>query len=121
MRFQLIYDPEQWDFIQEKLLPLVEGIIDDHAAYSLDELKTLKGETALLVYLSDGDLHEALPIVLENRLKLAVLPHPEAKEACIGLGVNRQLEKAVDHLKKLEEPVLTDVLYCNDQVVFNQR
>ncbi|MBG0780811.1 MAG: TIGR00341 family protein [Bacteroidales bacterium] len=120
MRFQLIYDPEQWDFIQEKLLPLVEGIIDDHAAYSLDELKTLKGETALLVYLSDGDLHEALPIVLENRLKLAVLPHPEAKEACIGLGVSRQLEKAVDHLKKLEEPVLTDVLYCNDQVVFNQ-
>jgi hypothetical protein len=53
-------------------------------------------------------LREALPLVLEKRLKLAVLPHPEAKEACIGLGVNRQLEKAVDHLKKLEVTVLTD-------------
>jgi len=120
MRFHLIYDIDQTKLVQEKLLPLVEEILESHAIYSPDGLKSLDEESAILTYLSDAALRDAMPLILEKKLSLAVLPHPDAKESCIGLGVSRQLEKAVEHLKKLEQPVLTDVLLCNEQVVFNQ-
>ncbi|MDD3637959.1 MAG: TIGR00341 family protein [Bacteroidales bacterium] len=120
MRFHLIYDIDQQKLVQEKLLPLVEEMLESHAIYSLDGLKSLDEESAILTYLSDAALRDAMPLILEKKLSLAVLPHPDAKESCIGLGVSRQLEKAVEHLKKLEQPVLTDVLFCNEQVVFNQ-
>jgi len=120
MHFHLFYDIEQQEFAQNKLLPLLDDILIHNQSYTIDQLKLLPEETPVLFFLSDDELRKALPVILENKYKLAVLPHPESREACIGMGVSRNIEKAVEHLKKVKEPILTDVLICNDQVVFNQ-
>lgn len=110
---------EQQDFVNNEILPLVEELIHGFEVFNLESVDDLNPEEPLLLYLADGQLKDLLPRLAALGIKMAVLPHPQAKEACVGMGVDKSLKKAIDHLKNSLESIKADVLYCNDRPLFN--
>ncbi|MBN1415479.1 MAG: TIGR00341 family protein [Bacteroidales bacterium] len=119
MKFRLLFDKDQQQYAEEKLLPLVEDIISRHEIYGPEILNGLKPEESVLLYLSDEQLKDALPGLAGTGIKVAVLPHPEANETCVGMGVDRNLVKTIAHLKSDPDPINADILYCNEIPIFN--
>lgn len=120
MKYRLIYDKEAQETVDDKVLPLVEELIDKAEIFNPELIEGFSPDQKLLFYVSDEQLKSVFPVILEKELTVTVLPHPENKESCIGLGVSRQLDKAVKHLKTAPESLKADVLYCNDKIVFDQ-
>ena len=120
MKYRLIYDKESQETIDNKVLPVVEELIDKAEVFEAELIEKFSSDQYLLFYISDEQLKSVYPIIIEKELIVTVLPHPENKKSCIGFGVSRQLDKAVKHLKTAPESLKTDVLYCNDKIVFDQ-
>lgn len=120
MKYRLIYDKESEEIINNKVLPLVEELVIKAEVFDAEEVKKFSSGDYLLFYISDEQLKSIFPVIIEKAFTLTVLPHPENKISCIAFGVSRQLANAVDHLKKAPESIKTDVLYCNDKIVFDQ-
>lgn len=120
MKYRLIYDKESQETIDSKVLPLVEELIDKAEVFDPEMIEGFSPDQYLLLYVSDEQLKSVFPAILEKELTVTLLPHPENEESCIGFGVSRQLNKAVKHLITAPESLKTDVLYCNDKIVFDQ-
>jgi len=120
MKYRLIYDKEAQETIDDKVLPLVEELIDKAEIFDPELIDGFDPDQKLLFYVSDEQLKSVFSVILEKELTVTVLPHPENKESCIGFGVSRQLDKAVKHLKTAPGSLKADVFYCNDKIVFDQ-
>jgi uncharacterized hydrophobic protein (TIGR00271 family) len=119
VKYQLIFDKSDEEIISDKILPLVREIIDGHEVYNADRPTGSKPKGPFLFYLSDSHLKKLLPTLSSSGIILAILPHPDAREACLAMGIGKSLEKSIDHLKTLPEPVSMDILYCNGIPIFN--
>lgn len=119
MSFHLIYDAAQKEELEESLFPLVEEIISGKAAWEGEMPAIPEGNKKLLLYLSNQQLKTFVSAIAEKEITIAVLPHPEAKQACRGLGVDSDLKSTIEHLKSTDVEIEMDVLYCNGQPVFN--
>ena len=84
----------------------------------LAEREVAPSGARVLLYLSDEQLRDLLPLALERQWHVGVLPHVEAKEATSALGVKGSLEKLFLHYLEVE-PVESDVLTCNGEFVFS--
>ncbi len=120
MKYHLIYDEESQETIDDRVLPMVEELIDESQVFNAELIEKFDSDQYLLFYVSDEQLKSVFSAIIEKELSVTVLPHPENKISCIAFGVSRQLEKAVKHLKTAPESIKTDVLYCNDKIVFDQ-
>ncbi|MCC5915948.1 MAG: hypothetical protein JJU02_01340 [Cryomorphaceae bacterium] len=119
MNFRLLFDVDKKDIVREEVLPLVEDIVSDQLPI-VDALEgALKEGDCVLTYASDNQLKELLTVFAEKKITLGILPHPNARAICTGLGVDYNLQKAINFLKKQEKPQVIDVMYCNDRPVFN--
>ena len=118
MIYRFIFDREQADFAREKIVPLLGDMIQSQEAFNPDVLKDLPSEEALLLWLADSQVKELVSILPPAAI-IAVLPHPEAKETCKAMGVDRSLEKAIAHFKTSSAPVKVDILFCNGVPIFN--
>lgn len=119
VKFRFIFDKARQEFVQDTILPLVEEFINGYEIFILDQMPKFDPDQPLLLYLSDGQLKDLFPRVVGTDIKLAILPHPEAKQACLGMGIDQNLNKAINHLKNPPKPIHADVLYCNDLPLFN--
>lgn len=119
MNFHLLYDPKQEEKLEKKLLPLIESLLVGRSAFQEDEWPELAEGAGLLTYLSDSQIKHLMPKVAEHDVVLAVLPHPEAKQVCSGLGVSSDLDDAIEFLKSEATPFDLNLLYCNGRPVFN--
>jgi uncharacterized hydrophobic protein (TIGR00271 family) len=119
MAYRLIYDKEQHQFAEQKIIPLFEDDTILKEAYSTGTLNDVKKEDQLLLYLSDHQLKDLLPRLAGSGIIVAILPHPDAREACLGMGVDRSLSNAIKHILKGQTPIKTDLLFCNGMPVFN--
>ncbi len=73
----------------------------------------------VFTWLSDADLKNFMSTIHGSHPTVAVLPHPDGVQSCVGFGVDRKLTGALAHLKESPNPVEVDALYCNDNLVFN--
>ena len=119
MKYQLIFDKADEDIVSDKILPLVKDIVDRYEVYNAEKHTGSKSKGPFLLYLSDEHLKELLPAFSCSGIKLALLPHPDAREACLAMGVDKNLERSIAHLKTLPDPVSMDILYCNGIPIFN--
>ncbi len=118
-KFRLIYDKDQEELIHKSVLPLVHEIIESKHEFNSETIEPFAEGQNLMLYLSDSQIKEMIPFLINKDLPIAILPHPQAREACLGMGVSRKLEQAIDFLVKRPETIQTDILYCNDIPVFN--
>jgi uncharacterized hydrophobic protein (TIGR00271 family) len=120
MAYRFIYDKVSEEEVIKQIKPLVQELILTTETYKEAKLISFKEGDRILVYLSDIQLKELLPFMTESGISLAILPHPDAKQACLGFGIDFNVEKAIAHLKGHPETVETDILYCNNKAVFNK-
>ncbi len=119
MKFRLLYDDEQKEYVHKTLLKAAEDMVSHYDFYNPELFNDLQHDEPLLLYLSDAQLKKFLPRLAGKGIRVGVLPHPAAREACVGMGVDSNLSRALDHLKKQPKPVKTDMLFCNGTPIFN--
>lgn len=112
--FRLLYEQHDQSFVEENLLPLLEGLVSSRQLVS--EYKVTKGE-GLLLFVSDGCFKELLPTLKAHDCRLAILPHQHSPALNGGFGLQKGLKKVIEHLRTLEAPISIELLYCNDQPV----
>lgn len=72
----------------------------------------------VLLYLGDEMIREVATKALELQWEVGILPHPEARQAMIALGVRGELKQVFQHY--LAAPLMmADALTCNDELVFS--
>ena len=118
MVYRLIFDTGRADIAKEKILPLAQGMIRSHEVFNPELLKG-SGDEPLLLFLTDEQIRDVVHALAGTGTPFAVLPHPDAPEACKAAGADRNMERAIDHLKTAPEPVKMDVLTCNGVPIFN--
>ena len=119
MKYQLIFDKSYEEVVSTKILPLVEDMICGREVYDPDTQTDFKPADTLLLYLSDSQLKTLLSPLASTGITFSILPHPDAREACLAMGVSTNLEKALSHLRGTPDPVSMDILYCNGVPIFN--
>lgn len=118
MKYTFIFDSNDQEFLEESVLPLVKDIVSETRVLDMDTPDEAIADEQVLLYLPDLQIKKILHLLEHNESGIAVLPHPKANRFCRISGVERKLEKAVEHLKKSPETFDLDLLYCNDKPVF---
>ncbi|MCH7397643.1 TIGR00341 family protein [Belliella sp. DSM 107340] len=116
----LIYDENQLDLLEEKVLPLLSNNVKIKIPYKDHRKHEFTDNDFIVAYLSDEQLRELLDGIIENHWKIGFLPHPKLVEARQGFGVSSNLEIAVDNILTTEEVFEIDVLLANGQPVLNK-
>ncbi|MDG1943346.1 MAG: DUF389 domain-containing protein [Halioglobus sp.] len=72
----------------------------------------------VLLCLGDEMIRDLAPHALEQQWEVGVLPHAQASQAMVALGVKGDLDQVFTHY--LNAPVISaDALTCNDELVFS--
>ncbi|AQA19483.1 TIGR00341 family protein [Halioglobus japonicus] len=82
------------------------------------EREALPQDAIVLLWLGDEQIRDLAPLVMERNWAVGVLPHPDAHEACVTLGVKGDMATLVEHYRNCE-PVQADALTCNGELVFS--
>tara|TARA_R110002073_G_scaffold39270_5_gene112051 strand:- start:5918 stop:7819 length:1902 start_codon:yes stop_codon:yes gene_type:complete len=82
------------------------------------ERETPPRKARVLFCLGDEMIREAATMAVERQWEVGVLPHAEARQAMIALGVRGELQQVFQHY--LSASVIeADALTCNDELVFS--
>ncbi|MCH8546924.1 MAG: hypothetical protein LAT54_09325 [Cryomorphaceae bacterium] len=118
MTYTLFYDPKEKEVVKNKIIPELEDIVDDH--HPISNIKeTLKNGDNIILFASDNQVKEVLPLLSKEDRIVAALPHPDGRDLCTGWGIDYKLDKAIEHLKSTPKDIEIDVLYCNERPIFN--
>lgn len=119
MQYHLVYDESLKEYVEEELLPLLGSMCKSHASLKETDFSKLEQSDFFFAYLSDNQIKASIEKIKDNKLTVAILPHPDAKEACTGFGIHYNIEKAIDFYKKEHEPIDIDLLFSNNRPLFN--
>ncbi|MCB1689535.1 MAG: TIGR00341 family protein [Halioglobus sp.] len=82
------------------------------------ERDTPPRKSRVLLYLGDEMIRETAATAVARQWEVGVLPHAEARQAMMALGVRGDLQQVFQHY--LTAPVIeADALTCNDELVFS--
>ena len=82
------------------------------------ERETPPPSARVLLSLGDEQIRDLAAQELERQWEVGVLPHPDAHQAMVALGVKGELLQVFEHY--LEAPAIqADALTCNDELVFS--
>ncbi|MFO8148465.1 MAG: DUF389 domain-containing protein [Bacteroidota bacterium] len=114
----IIHHSEDIEEVKEKIIPLLEKRDYTLVSYPLIPDFNLQKNAVFLTYLGDEFLAEFLPRAANNEWVIGILPHPDIKYTLKGLGISKKLEESLEEILETEEPYKLDLLFCNDQPVF---
>lgn len=72
----------------------------------------------VLLCLGDEQIRDVAHQALERQWQVGILPHPEARQAMVALGVKGELVEVFNHYVGAES-IEADALTCNDELVFS--
>jgi uncharacterized hydrophobic protein (TIGR00271 family) len=115
----LIFDDNLTEQVQEKVIPLFGSHLKITIPFS--KYKTFEfGENDFFIfYVSDQQFRDVINSIIQKHWKIGFLPHPEMPEVSQGFGISTNLELSIENIVNTEETVEMDMLYANDQPVFN--
>ena len=82
------------------------------------ERETPPRKARVLFCLGDEMIREAATMAVERQWEVGVLPHAEARQAMIALGVRGELQQVFQHYLSASV-IQADALTCNDELVFS--
>ncbi|MCC5920306.1 MAG: TIGR00341 family protein [Cyclobacteriaceae bacterium] len=113
---KVYYQADDKETFESDILPHLEEV--DKELLELSALDIEDKSNIHVFYLSDQDLIKILDKIANQDLKIGVLPHPELEAGNSFLGVGNKIQKILDELSDDEVYHKADLLYCNDQPVF---
>ncbi len=116
--YYLLYQKNEIDFIEENIAVQLKDILFKKILFEDRSQIDFDKNDIILTYLNDNNLRLFLPEAAKGNLKLGILPHPKMNYATLGLGVSNKLEEVVKNILKSQTNHPIDLMYCNDQIVF---
>ncbi|PZX59176.1 putative hydrophobic protein (TIGR00341 family) [Algoriphagus ratkowskyi] len=114
-----VYDPETEQEKLEELLERLDPKPVEHISFSDLKISNYSERDCLACSLSDEHLKDLIQSLGENKVKLALLPHPQMIEARKGYGINSNFEKAWEEIQLAEEIPVIDMMQVNEKMAFN--
>ena len=118
MSYTILYDGAKTDIFNETILPLLEDKEVVSVAFELNALPALPEDSRVLLWLSDADLYLALPLAVKHLWQVGFLPHPEMIRLYRTFDVPKKAKEALQDIDRVRDPVLADLMTCNDDLVF---
>jgi uncharacterized hydrophobic protein (TIGR00271 family) len=118
-QYSIIYDSQQADVFESELKPLLEELECSFIAYDSQSLPSLAENSQVLIWLSDEDLYHLLPQAQQQKWHIGFIPHPEMKRGIKAFFVPTKMEDAIAAILEVAIPISTDLMYCNEQLVFS--
>jgi hypothetical protein len=87
-------------------------------AVSWSERDTPPAGARVLLCLGDEQIRDIAHQSLQRQWQIGILPHPEARQAMVALGVKGKLVEVFNHYVGVEA-IEADALTCNDELVFS--
>jgi uncharacterized hydrophobic protein (TIGR00271 family) len=87
-------------------------------AVSWSERDTPPAGARVLLCLGDEQIRDIAHQSLQQKWQMGILPHPEARQAMVALGVKGELVQVFNHYVGVEA-IEADALTCNDELVFS--
>lgn len=116
--YYVIYQEKDKEFIDGDISRLLKDTSFEPVLYESSSNLKVKKNDVILTFLNDGILREFLPVIAKNQWQTGILPHPNMKYVSMGLGIPSDLEKVTKDILKTKGAHKVDLMYCNDQVVF---
>lgn len=116
--YYVIYQEKDKEFIDGDIARLLNEISYEAVLYEKRKELKLQKNDVILTFLNDSILREFLPEIAKNKWQTGILPHPNMKYVSMGLGIPSDLEKVTKDVLKTKSAHKVDLMYCNDQVVF---
>jgi uncharacterized hydrophobic protein (TIGR00271 family) len=82
------------------------------------ERKTPPRQTRVLFYLGDEMIRELAATALEREWEIGILPHPDARQAMLAMGVRGELNDVFRHYLGAAA-IETNAITCNGELVFS--
>ncbi|MEP4146437.1 MAG: TIGR00341 family protein [Halioglobus sp.] len=79
---------------------------------------TIAADSRVLLWLGDEQIRDLAALALERQWLIGLLPHPDARQACVALGVKGDPALLLEHYQTVE-PIGADALTCNGELVFS--
>lgn len=114
-----VYDPETEQEKLEELLGRLDPKPETHISFSDLNTSKYSESDCLACSLSDKQLKKLMLSLVETKVKLALLPHPEMIEARKGYGINSNFEKAWEEIQEAETIPEIDMMQVNQQMALN--
>jgi uncharacterized hydrophobic protein (TIGR00271 family) len=73
----------------------------------------------LVCLISDSQVKELIPQIIDSEAGLALLPHEELVHGQKGFGINKNMESAIDEIQSVESIEPIDLMVVNDELVLN--
>ena len=115
-KYHVFYDAERAEEFEEDVKPLLEEGAH-FLPYSVDVQSSVPSDTRVLLWLGDEALYSLLPYASEQQWAVGFLPHPDMSRLYRSFAIPKKIEEALADIEATAEPVMVDLMYCNEQLV----
>jgi uncharacterized hydrophobic protein (TIGR00271 family) len=115
----LIFDDNRIEEVEKKIIPLFGNNLKIILPFDKAKKFEFNERDFLVFFVSDQQFRDFIEKIEEKNCKIGFLPHPEMSELTQGFGLSANLEFMVENILQSEETLEMDILYANDQPVFN--
>ena len=92
--FYILHNSTELKFVQEKLIPLLEGREHQLITYPTNPDFNPEKEAVLLTYLNDEALRDFITLAAKNGWQVGILPYSDTKYTLKGLEISGKLVRA---------------------------
>ncbi len=115
----VLYDSAQTELFEREIKPLLQEYPCQFMAYSDQDALTFMESERVVLWLGDEVLYSVLSVAEQNRWQIGFLPHPDMVKVRRSFSVAKKMKEAIENIFSAEEPIESDLLYCNDQLVLS--
>ncbi|WP_040727191.1 TIGR00341 family protein [Thiomicrorhabdus sp. Kp2] len=114
--YTVLFDAQNAELFESSIAPQLEKSWTVIPFQSVNEL-SLPSDIKVLFWLGDLPLYELIPHAVEKNWSVGFLPHPDMNRFYRTFPISKKIEEVLEDIKSTEDPVLSDLLFCNEQLV----
>ena len=116
--YTVLYDAQNSELFESS----IKAYLDENwttVAFESVDVMTLPKDSQVLLWLPDSALYALIPYAVKHNWSVGFLPHPDMNRLYRSFPLSKNIEEAVADIKATQTPVLSDLLYCNGQLVLS--
>ena len=114
--YTVLFDAQNAELFESSIAPQLEKSWTVIPFQSVNEL-SLPSDIKVLFWLGDLPLYELIPHAVEKNWSVGFLPHPDMNRFYRTFPISKKIEEVLEDIKSTPDPVLSDLLFCNEQLV----
>lgn len=115
----LLYEAEDSETVDAEILPLLKAYAIAALVVDPQQVPEVPDNSMVITWLSDKTLKRLMAAPVCLSWQWGLLPHPNMSHAKLGYGIDSKPEHAIEDIFSQQEAHTVDLMYCNDEPVFN--